>query len=470
MSFNRLLKFLVFLPFLILGSCSDEPDTSGEERELNFIAAKKKIFFYLSKDESGEAERIFDSLEYKNTKSYDYYFVGGTIKADNGKPKEAIDYFNKALDINETEEAYLNLAQLYRELKDSVKFIATVKRLIELNPNDARYYVEYAAHFASQGIFIIAIENMTKAISLGSINNKPAYYVNRGEFRMAFGDLTGAVADCDSAILLDKGHCMAYIQKTAWYLNSGLFKEAIKSADQGLKSSCDKGHLLFRRGVARFMKDDVLGAKEDISGAADLQNAEAINYIKHNAPYGFRILFPMKYRNAAALDLNYQPVMVTRDSCAKWKLAPTSFSVSIPPVFKVKYKTGNSYCCFTQKDKEGVVIQEIKFLENLSTDEKQSIYEIQGLIIQKEPDFKTTSLKMEIIGSQQYFVLRGLLNFDKYKSPEYKGDYNFTYFILLSKSKNLRGFSWNEISKKSLDQIASKAQASRIINSLSFQQ
>lgn len=450
-------------------SCSEETEESAEHQELRFIAAKKKIFEFMAEEEPAKAEKVYDTLKYTNTKNYTYYFLGGMIKEANGKHKDAIGLFMNAMGIYETEEAHLNLAQIYRELNDSALFISSIQRLIEINPNDARYYVEYAEYFAAQKVYLIAIENMSKAINFGTSNNKPGYYVRRGDLRQEFGDLRGAIADYDSAIALDQYNCLAHIQKTATFLNDGFFKEAIKSANEGLKNNCDKGHLIFRRGVARFMLNDVLGAKEDILLALELQNEEAINYIKHTAPIGFKVLFPIKYREQNTSLTNAQTVVVSRDECLKWKLAPTSFSTAVPSAFKVTYCPGNNaYCGFKQKNKSGVITHEIKFVESVLSDEKETINQINQSLKRQVNTFRTTSIKMEIFDNKQYYVLRGIINFDQFKSPEYKGDYLLTYFIFQPISNNCRGFAWSELSRKEMNQVTLATEASKILNSLKF--
>lgn len=288
-------KVLIIL-FMFGCSQADIPDPTIQE--LNFIAAKRRVNEYMKQNQPEKAEQHFDSLVYTNTKSYEYFLFAGDLKMENNKFMEGVNFYKKAANIYEDELICQKLAFVYNNyLHDSVNYILYIKKLLELNPKKADYYAAYAKHFANQQLYSVAIDYSNKALSLAAIKDLSDIYVMRSGFKFEFGDSEGATKDCDSAIILDNTNCMAYIQRTTWYLDSKRYKEAIQSANQGLKMKCDAGHLYFRRGLSKYGLDDILGAREDIIKSLELKNEEAVKFINFNADPKFRLLIPPKYRN-----------------------------------------------------------------------------------------------------------------------------------------------------------------------------
>lgn len=465
---NVLLIAIVAL--LCLYSC--EGDDEGLERdrqELAFIAAQKKIAKFLAENQVEKAEDTFDSLKYDNTKSYDYFFVGGTVKMNRQKYEDAIRYFKNALEIYETEAVYINLTKIYRLKNDSTNFILSIKRLLELNPKEAIYYREYADYFASQRLYSVAIDYINKAIYYGPENYKADQYVCRATYYYEYGNLTAAIADLDSAIRIDKDQCLAHIIKTNYYLKSRLYRDAIRSANQGLKTNCDKGHLLYRRGLAKFNANDVLGGKEDILKAIELQNEDALNYVQTEAPYGFKVLFPLKYREMSGTENQFKKIEISADSCKAWKLLPLTFTASAPANYSILYHNStNDYCCIRLKNKDGIIVHDLKFVEGLSRDEKKDILDVQRTLQSQFSTYTTTSLGNEIIDQHQYYVLRGRINLDQHRIPGYSGDYEFAFFFVKSRNGKNTGCCWNEFRKSNIDLARSKAITSKILHSIQF--
>ncbi len=284
------LIFILCISFLF--GCDDSEEFDPIEQEVIFQQVKKRIDIDFEERDYKVAEKRFDSLEFKNVNNFEFNYYGGLVREANKRNFEAAEFYKKALSIAHSETVYLQLALLYRDkIKDSANYILIIKKLIEVYPEKHIHYISYAEHFGQLGINSMAIDYVTKAMSLAPKSELPDLHVRRSVFRFRDGHYVEAIADCDSALSIDKYTCSAYIERTTWYLDSKQFKEAIKSATEGLKMPCNKGHLYYRRGLARYALDDVLNAKDDILKALELKNVEAVTFFKKSDPR-FRLLFP----------------------------------------------------------------------------------------------------------------------------------------------------------------------------------
>lgn len=281
---------------LIFSSCLEPETFDPHAHELEYLAVKKKVLEYMSLGMPEEAEQHFDSLVYRNPRNYHYYVFAGDLKLRNRKIWEALDLYQNAAKLYETEEIYERLANIYyTHLQDTVHYLLSITKLLKLRPDKPGYYIEYAKYFESQGIYGLAIEYVTKARYLVAPDDLADIYVMRSRLHFRFGDLSAAISDCDTAILIQKDHCPAHIQRTTLYLETGENRKAARSAGKALTLGCDQGALFYRRGLSRYRQDDIMGAREDMIRSLERKNAEAIYYISHLADHRFRVLIPRKY-------------------------------------------------------------------------------------------------------------------------------------------------------------------------------
>lgn len=105
-----------------------------------------------------------------------------------------------------------------------------------------------------------------------AIKPDPIIYSNRGDLKKKIGDISGAIADYDKAILL-KPDDIALL-----YSNRGLLKHqlgdldgAITDYDQVISLNPDNAIIYNNRGYAKFTKGDRAGAIADYSKAVELE-------------------------------------------------------------------------------------------------------------------------------------------------------------------------------------------------------
>lgn len=145
-------------------------------RRAIFINNKKYIYFYnlgvlLSKKEHfNEAEAAYmKSIELNNTHIESYINLASLYKnKDNNK---ALEYLQKAYDINQTDEnLLLSLAQTFRLLYRNRESIEILEKLTQNNKNCAEAYSQIAINYMDLCDYNRALENYNLALSLNNEN------------------------------------------------------------------------------------------------------------------------------------------------------------------------------------------------------------------------------------------------------------------------------------------------------------
>jgi len=130
--------------------------------------------------------RVYRVLENKEGALADY---SAAIALTDPNELARTGFFQKSL--------YEQRAGVRRELKQYRGAAEDLTRLIELNPESFRLYVQRAEVHELNGNLGAAIEDVTKAIAL---DQAPFLYVYRARLRAQEGDMDGAIADCTRAL------------------------------------------------------------------------------------------------------------------------------------------------------------------------------------------------------------------------------------------------------------------------------
>ena len=146
------------------------------------------------------------------------------------------------------DRAYFGLAQLNLARKDTVAALENLNRSISLNKNNANAYVMRAEIASrSQHDFTSAIADMDSAILLEP--RFAGYFINRAYMKYNVDDYFGAMADYDYAISLDPASHEAHFNRGLLRAEVGDNNKAITDFDFVLKSNPSNFIALFNRAL-----------------------------------------------------------------------------------------------------------------------------------------------------------------------------------------------------------------------------
>ena len=198
---------------------------------LNFAIPIKEIL----KVNSGQMtdQRIIKALE---------YFYKGYNLYETGKYEEALEYYDKYIEISKNEAKaynYRGLAQ--EELKNYPKAIEDFTRAITLDNKFIPAYSNRAECFTKMEMYEQAEKDFSKVIKLEP-KNFYAYY-SRGLVYSKDEDYNKAIEDFTKAIKLDADNAYSYVNRGFCYYKVSKYEEAIDDwlkaikIDSGFESS-----------------------------------------------------------------------------------------------------------------------------------------------------------------------------------------------------------------------------------------
>ena len=96
-----------------------------------------------------------------------YYYVKGVLADDAGNKDEAINYYEKCLEIDPTyDQAHLALGYLYYQQGDHDIEMTHYKDAIKANPSNAAAYSSLGGAYDDKNEYLLAIENYEQAVKL----------------------------------------------------------------------------------------------------------------------------------------------------------------------------------------------------------------------------------------------------------------------------------------------------------------
>ncbi|MFH1868376.1 MAG: tetratricopeptide repeat protein [Candidatus Omnitrophota bacterium] len=127
----------------------------------------------------------------------------GAIYYNKGRNKEAVEMYNKALEINPNHiEAYNNLGVLYFNTGEDEKALAMLNKAIRIKPDYAQAHNNLGNVYLKKGMLKETIYSYKRAISINPNYSAPHYNIAAAYFNN--GDHEQAIIHCDKAIAL--GH------------------------------------------------------------------------------------------------------------------------------------------------------------------------------------------------------------------------------------------------------------------------
>lgn len=148
-------------------------------------------------------------------------FQIGNLLVDEEKYKDAINYYNKAIEINQKEaDYYFNRGSAKKDLKKYEEAILDYDRAIKMDASDANYHCNRGEAKYWLKYYNEAIIDLDKAIEIEPKN--AVFYTFRGLAKRDSNDFNGAIIDFDKGIELNPKNEIAYSAK------SNLFRLLLK--------------------------------------------------------------------------------------------------------------------------------------------------------------------------------------------------------------------------------------------------
>ena len=139
---------------------------------------------------------------------------------------------------------------------------------IELNPNNARTYLEIGNAKLKLNDYKGAILDYSKSIEIDS-NNADAYH-NRSIAKSKLGDYQGVIDDCTKTIEIDNNYTRAYFNRGTAYANLQEFMEAIGDMNSVIELEPNNSNAFKNRGICMYEFEQYDSALKDLNKAMEL--------------------------------------------------------------------------------------------------------------------------------------------------------------------------------------------------------
>ena len=181
----------------------------------------------------------------------DAYQVRGVSRQNLGNYEGAVEDYDAGLKLMpEDKNLLINRAVCESALKNYEEAELTFSRLLQLDRRNDRAYIGLAQMNLAKADTIAALENLNKSIAL-SKNNANAYVMRAEIEARSHQDFESAVADMDSAILLEPRYAGYFINRAYMKYNIDDYFGAMADYDYaiGLDPASQEAH--FNRGLLR---------------------------------------------------------------------------------------------------------------------------------------------------------------------------------------------------------------------------
>ena len=251
---------------------------------IGFIANEKNyetasVLFYqgFASDNKGkykEAIGYYDKAIELNPNDAGAYNNRGGAKYELGQHRETIADYDKAIELNPSfAEAYNNRGLVKDKLEQYSEAIDDYNKAIELNPDFASAYNNRGTAKGNLGRHQETIADYNKSIELDP-NNAKAYH-NRGIAKCHLEQYLKAISDFEKAIELDPKYAKAYYNRGRAKYELAQYQEVIADCDKaiGLDPNYEDAYQL--RGIAKRALGRTQEADEDFKMADKLESDEA---------------------------------------------------------------------------------------------------------------------------------------------------------------------------------------------------
>jgi tetratricopeptide (TPR) repeat protein len=175
-------------------------------------------------------------------------------------------------------QAFVNLAQAYRQQGRLDPALEQLQRAVELEPGLAHLYRLRARLHLERNELDLALSNFERAIERENANSPYQVddHIERGRLLLHGGRHAEALASFDAALALRTDHSLGHRLRIDVLLEMRRYDDVIRSCDALMAGGKASAKLAELRGLARAALKDIAGAMEDTTLALALSSQKAI--------------------------------------------------------------------------------------------------------------------------------------------------------------------------------------------------
>jgi len=246
----------------------------------------EKVISLINNFKYNEAQRVLNDIIRKHPNDFNAINLSGIIFAKKKEYKIAIDFFNKALEINpNSSDVYHNRGNLLREIKEFKKSILDIEKALKLEEKFI-YYNTLGCIYSEIGENEKAKENFIKSYSL---NNKYCEPLNNlARIKIKNKDINHAIELFKKSLSINNTDHTVLNDLGTIFLSKRKFDEALRLFTIGIKFKPDDYNLNHNLGNL-FSNEDYIGF--NFETASEFYNkAIFINKKTPNAYINFGVL------------------------------------------------------------------------------------------------------------------------------------------------------------------------------------
>jgi tetratricopeptide (TPR) repeat protein len=203
----------------------------------------------------------------------------GFVRFKNRKVDDAVRDLREAIQLSpEQHNAYVNLAQIYREQHELEEALGQLDRAIALKPEIAALYRTRALWNLDRPALTskersLALEDLEQAIRRDVPGGKQLAkdHAKKAQVLIQCSRYQEALDACDTALAIDPGSSEAHRWRVAALLELRHYDDVIAACDGYLRTGPPSADLLELRGLAKARRNDFASAIEDYTQALALQ-------------------------------------------------------------------------------------------------------------------------------------------------------------------------------------------------------
>ena len=197
------------------------------------------------------------------------WFKEGYALAESRKYRDAISFYNKAIDADPAYAiAYNARGWAYYQIRDYPSALKDTNRALDLRPNSPIALVNRSNTFWAMRQYDKALADINRAIEL-----KPDYsraYEVRSLIYYSMNNNVHAIEDGNKAIELNPNNAYAYLNRGNAYRNAGRYEEALRDYQKTIDITPANPNVYHGRGYAYFLQKKYDDALRDINKALEL--------------------------------------------------------------------------------------------------------------------------------------------------------------------------------------------------------
>jgi tetratricopeptide (TPR) repeat protein len=213
-------------------------------------------------------------LSQSGTALSDYYLLKGELEYYYEHHKIALSYAEKAIQLNDmNKEAIILSGDIQHSIGKSKKALKQYNMALKKGLADEELLNKIGLANLEYENYLDAIDNFTKVIELNPDNAR--YYAARGKSKLKLKMFGAAVEDFKQALSIDPGLQEAYKNLGFCYTNVGNYSKAFENLNKAIALNSNDEDAYYFRGLAFVKAFNNTKACEDFTKAAELGSEPA---------------------------------------------------------------------------------------------------------------------------------------------------------------------------------------------------